>query len=150
MIRGQRIERTINAGTMTSSMFWGMIRAALRQKSRWWKPISLCKTKARRLYKGPAKRQKYEYQCNKCKQWFPDKDIAVDHIVPCGSLNKAEDLPGFVTRLFCEADGLQTLCSACHTDKTSEDKQYIKESLSPIPHKKGRKPQVRKRKEISK
>ena len=35
-----------NAGTMTESAFWSFIRSALRQKSRWWKPITECKLKA--------------------------------------------------------------------------------------------------------
>jgi hypothetical protein len=56
-----------NAGTMTESAFWSFIRSALRQKSRWWKPITQCKMKARRTYKGPNKRQKFEYQCSSIK-----------------------------------------------------------------------------------
>ena len=59
-----RVPKTRNAGTMTESAFWSFIRSALRQKSRWWKPITECKMKARRPYKGPNKRQKFEYQCN--------------------------------------------------------------------------------------
>jgi 5-methylcytosine-specific restriction endonuclease McrA len=115
--------KTRNAGTMTESAFWSFIRSALRQKSRWWKPITECKMKARRAYKGPLKRQKFEYQCNTCKQWFPDKKINVDHIVGAGSLNCAADLPGFVERLFCEQDNLQVLCSDCHNEKTQLEKQ---------------------------
>jgi len=47
------------------------------------------------------------------------KEIQVDHVEPCGSLKTFEDLPGFVRRLFCEADGLQVLCKAnCHRRKT--------------------------------
>lgn len=111
-----------NAGSMTESAFWGFIRSALRQKSRWWKPISLCKQKARRNYKGPNKRQKYEYQCNYCKKWFADKNINVDHIIPAGTLTCANDLPGFVERLFVEVDGLQVLCSGCHNIKTQKEK----------------------------
>lgn len=111
-----------NAGTMTESAFWGFIRAGLRQKSRWWKPVSLCKQNARRNYKGPNKRQKYEYQCNYCKKWFADKNINVDHITPAGTLTCANDLPGFVERLFCEVEGLQVLCSGCHNIKTQNEK----------------------------
>lgn len=118
-----KVARTRNAGTMTESMFWSFIRSALRQKSRWWKPILMCKHKSRRPYKGPNKRQKFEYQCNKCKNWFPEKQIAVDHIVPAGQLNNYSDLPGFVQRLFCEQDNLQTLCSACHDVKTKNEKR---------------------------
>ena len=115
--------KTRNAGTMTESAFWSFIRSALRQKSRWWKPITQCKMESRRPYKGPLKRQKFEYQCNSCKQWFPEKKINVDHIVGAGSLNCGADLPGFVERLFCEQDNLQVLCEVCHNEKTQLEKQ---------------------------
>ena len=114
--------KTRNAGTMTESAFWSFIRSSLRQKSRWWKPITECKMKSRRMYKGPLKRQKFEYQCKECSNWFPDKKINVDHIVPAGTLRCANDLPGFVERLFCEIDNLQILCETCHNKKTQDEK----------------------------
>ena len=117
-----RTPKTRNAGTMTESAFWSFIRSALRQKSRWWKPITQCKHQSRRKYNGPNKRQKFEYQCASCKNFFPEKKGNVDHIIPAGSLNKAGDLPGFVERLFCEIDNLQVLCTTCHDLKTKNDK----------------------------
>jgi 5-methylcytosine-specific restriction endonuclease McrA len=78
---------------------------------------------ARRPYTGPLKRQKYEYQCNSCSKWFPEKQINVDHIIGAGSLNCAADLPGFVERLFCEQDNLQVLCTECHDKKTKLEKE---------------------------
>jgi 5-methylcytosine-specific restriction endonuclease McrA len=114
--------KTRNAGTMTEAAFWSFIRSALRQKSRWWKPIAQAKQKAKRAYKGPLKRQKFEYQCAECLNWFPDKKINVDHRIPAGTLRCANDLPGFVERLFCEVDNLQVLCSECHNIKTQKEK----------------------------
>lgn len=114
--------KTRNSGTMTESAFWSFIRSALRQKSRWWKPIAECKANAKRAYKGPNKRQKFEYQCNHCSKWFPDKQINVDHIIPAGTLRNANDLPAFVERLFCEVDNLQVLCEGCHNIKTQNEK----------------------------
>lgn len=121
-VKKTRVVRTRNAGTMTESMFWGMIRATLRNKSRWWKPISLCKQKAKRKYNGPNKRQKWEYQCAKCKKWWAEKYINVDHIVPVGSLQSAKDLPRFVENLFCEIDSLQCMCTTCHNIKTQSER----------------------------
>ena len=122
-VRRTAAPKTRNAGTMSESAFWTFIRSALRQKSRWWKPITECKMKSRRAYKGPNKRQKFEYQCNTCKKWFADKEISVDHIVGAGSLNCSADLAGFVDRLFCEQDNLQVLCETCHNTKTQLEKQ---------------------------
>ena len=120
--RKPRIPRTRNAGTMTDSQFWAMIRSALRQKSRWWKPAESVRMKARRPYKGVNKRQKFEYQCNSCKKWFSAKNTQVDHIVPAGRLASFDDLPGFVRRLFVEEEGLQLLCNSCHDKKTKNEK----------------------------
>jgi 5-methylcytosine-specific restriction endonuclease McrA len=120
--RATNTVKTRNAGTMTESAFWSFIRSGLRQKSRFWKPITQCKMEARRAYKGPLKRQKFEYQCNVCSKWFPEKKINIDHIIPAGSLRNANDLPGFVERLFCEVDNLQVLCQGCHDIKTKQEK----------------------------
>jgi len=124
MAKNKRVltPKTRNAGSLTESAFWSFIRSALRQKSRFWKPITQCKMKARRTYKGPLKRQKFEYQCKECSNWFPDKKINVDHIIPAGTLRCANDLPGFVERLFCEVDNLQVLCETCHNKKTQDEK----------------------------
>jgi len=123
------VPKTRCAGSMSEAAFWSFIRSALRQKSRWWKPISVCKLNARRDFKGVSRRQKYEYQCKKCKTWTTEKNINVDHIIGAGALNCAQDLPGFVERLFCEQDNLQVLCVSCHDAKTLKEKQAKKKTL---------------------
>jgi 5-methylcytosine-specific restriction endonuclease McrA len=110
-----------NNGTMSEAAFWGMIRATLRNKSRFWKPSAQCVQNAKRKYVGPNKKQKFEYQCNSCKKYFKRQDVNVDHIIPVGTLKSAQDLPGFVERLFCEVKGLQLLCKKCHDAKTKKD-----------------------------
>ena len=50
----------------------------------------------------------------------------MDHITPAGELNKADDLPGFVERLFVEQSGLQVLCVNCHDIKTKQEKEQLK------------------------
>ena len=122
------VPKTRCDGTMSEAAFWSFIRSALRQKSRWWKPISICKLNARSQYKGPNKRQKYEYQCKKCKKWCPEKEINVDHVHPVGTLKSANDLPFFVENLFCEIDNLQVLCSDCHDAKTKKEAASRKKS----------------------
>lgn len=114
--------KTRNNGTMTESAFWSFIRSTLRQKSRWWKPILETKKNGRRAYRGQNKRQKWEYQCNECKNWFMEKEVAVDHIKPVGTLKSAQDLPDFVENLFCESFNLQLLCTSCHDLKTKKDR----------------------------
>ena len=120
--------KTRNSGTMTESQFWSFVRSTLRSKSRWWKPILECKKQSRRKYVGENKRQKWEYQCNHCKNWFPEKEISVDHIYPVGTLKCAEDLPQFVENLFCEIDKLQLLCNKDHDAKTKLDNNKTKEN----------------------
>lgn len=119
----QRVVRTRNLGTMTEAAFWSWIRSALRKKSQMWKPINEARRLSRRPYKGPNKRMKWEYQCALCKKHFKINDITVDHIIPAGSLKCAEDLPGFVERLFCEVEKLQVLCTICHDTKTNKERK---------------------------
>lgn len=111
-----------NNNTMTSSAFRGMIRSCLRQKSRRWKPIITTKQEAKRRYNWNNKKQKREYQCNKCKEWRMDKETQVDHIIDCWQLNNWDDLKWFVERLFCEKDWFQVLCNVCHNKKTAQAK----------------------------
>ena len=82
--RKQRVPRTRNARTMTEAQFFSMIRSALREKSRWWKPSGIVRVKARRPYKGPNKRQKYEYQCNKCSNTVEVIKDGSGTLVCCG------------------------------------------------------------------
>lgn len=122
-----RVEKTRGSGSYSESGFWGMIRAALRQKSRWWLPVSEVKKEARREYKGTNKRQKWEFRCAKCGKWFADKEVEVDHIIEAGSLRNGDDVKDFIERLFCEKDGLQVLCKdVCHREKTNSVKVFKK------------------------
>lgn len=121
--RVSKVIKNRNAGTMSESSFWLFIRNTLRRRSMIWKPINLCRQLASRPYKGDNKRQKFEYQCNKCKHWFKGTEIVVDHIKPVGSLNNAQDLYSYVEGLFCEIDNLQCLCKVCHDKKSLIDNQ---------------------------
>ena len=102
----------------TEAKFWGWLRSGLRRQSTRWPPIYEARRKARRAYKGPNPRQKWEFACAQCGGWFGQKETQVDHVVECGSLRAFEDLPGFAQRLFVEADGLRVVCKRCHGKKT--------------------------------
>lgn len=112
--RKETAPKTRNAKTMSEAGFWSFIRSALRNKTRFWKPRLLCLNKAKRPYVGTNKRQKFEYQCAHCKNWFIQRLVEVNHKIPAGTLKCAEDLPLFVTNLFCEVDGLEVVCKKCH------------------------------------
>lgn len=120
------VEKPYNSGTMTKSAFFSMIRSSLRKASRWWKPVQQCKDEAKRKYNGVNKKQRWEYKCAKCNNYFKDKDISVDHIIECGSLNNFDDIGDFCKRLFVEANGLQVLCKQCHDEKTKLYRNQIK------------------------
>lgn len=120
------IEKPYNSGTMTKSAFFSMIRSSLRKASRWWKPVQECKIKARKKHNGLNKKQKWEYKCAQCNKYFKEKDISVDHIIECGSLNNFDDIGDFCKRLFVEVDGLQILCKLCHDEKTKLYRKQLK------------------------
>jgi 5-methylcytosine-specific restriction endonuclease McrA len=123
MARKPLKSRPYGSGRLTEAGFWQFIRSALREKSRRWWPIHEVLKQARRPSRSKNKRLKWEFQCAECQKWFPQKQVSVDHLVPCGRLSSFEDLPGFVKRLFVEKDGLQVLCHDCHDQKTKEDAQ---------------------------
>lgn len=117
-----RVPRTRAGGQWTEASFWGFIRSGLRQISRRWPPRKLAEIAARRPYTGTNKRQKWEYQCAECKEWWKGSEIEVDHIIPCGSLKSFDDAAIFMERLFCEIDGFRVVCNNCHNEKSHASK----------------------------
>jgi len=81
-----------------------------------------CLKSNRRKYVGDNKRQRYEHQCNKCKNWFRQDEVQIDHVVPCGSFLELtpECIGNFVYRMF--QGELQKLCSECHKKKSKEER----------------------------
>lgn len=120
MRRGKtdRVPRTRAGGQWTEAAFWAFIRSLLRQGSIRWPPRRNVKIRCRRPNQSANKRMKWEYQCDTCQQWFPDKLTEVDHVEACGTLKSFDDLPRFVARLFCEPEELVVLCKECHRRKT--------------------------------
>lgn len=108
--------KTRNAGKWSEGEFWQMIRAALRNRTRFWAPKLKALAEARRPSQSSNKRLKWEFQCNRCKKWFPQKNIQVHHTVPAGSLRNGDDLKPFVENLFCE-EGFEVVCKPCHKEE---------------------------------
>lgn len=119
----KKIERTRNLNTETESGHMGKIRSALRRLSRFWKPALAALDNVKRPYCGPNKRQKYEFECEQCKETFMRKDVQINHKVPCGTLTCYNDVPSFLKRLFCEdVEGYSVLCTSCHKKETADQK----------------------------
>ena len=105
----------------TTGKFWGFVRGHLRRMFMRWPPKYQALEDAKRDFAGKG-RQKFEYQCASCKEWFKQKDVDVDHIEPAGSLLSFDDLPMFVNKLLPPKEGLQVLCKPCHKLKTKEER----------------------------
>jgi len=116
-----KVPKTRNANTQTESAYWGGVRSALRRAYRYWKPATKAKEAARRPNQSDNKRMKWEFQCAHCQEWFPDKQVQIDHITPVGTLRCSADLAGFLERLTPEG-GFQVLCKECHQVKTNEER----------------------------
>lgn len=118
----ERVPRTRAGGEWTESSFWSFLRSNLRLASRKWPPRKKVLLAARRNSQSENKRLKWEYRCSECEGWFPEKQVEIDHVVPCGSLRNWDEFRIFAERLFCETDGLAVRCETCHQTKTNQGK----------------------------
>lgn len=107
----------------SEAKFWAFVRSGLRAKWQRFPARYAALAQAKRAYVGDNKNQKWEYCCSACGQWFLQKDVAVDHIEPAGTLKTYSDLPTFVQKLFVGLDKLQVLCRVCHGIKTAEERK---------------------------
>jgi len=119
--RKNNVPRPFNAGEWTKSKYMQQIRGHLRRAFMYWKPLQLAKLEARRKNQSDNKRMKWEYQCAECNEWFPDKQVQIDHVIPCGSINELYDVPIFIKKLSAES-GYQVLCKDCHKRLTLEER----------------------------
>lgn len=115
--------KTRCGNSMTDQAFWGMIQRVLRRASLRWKPRLLAKNAVRRPYHGKNKRQKFEYQCEHCGNWFAEKQIEMDHVVECASSQCGDDIEGYINRLFCEESGWRVLCKPCHLERHDRERR---------------------------
>jgi hypothetical protein len=66
------------------------------------------------------------FDCEMCGGEFVLKDGQVDHIVAAGSLQKTEDIQGFVERLlYVREEDLRLVCKGCNSALALAEKQGI-------------------------
>ena len=107
----------------TDARFWSFIRSALRRAWTKYPNKFRALNNAKLPKKGVRKGRKvFLYECEGCHGEFTTSQVTVDHIKPCGSLRSVDDLPVFVSNLFCELDNLQVLCKKCHHEKTMAER----------------------------
>ena len=79
------------------------IRSAIRKVWMWSYP--------RKLAKERCKNEDGFFVCELCHKVVPT--IHIDHITPVGLVDE-----GFIDRLYCPSNQLQSLCKKCHDTKT--------------------------------
>ena len=120
------VERPFCSWTMSSAERTSFIKAALRGKSRFWKPAQDALKASKRWYN--------QYECNMCHIVWPSKlpplpwskkrrtNNVIDHIEEIVSVDTGfTTWDSFIQNLFCEQDGFQILCYLCNKKKTSEN-----------------------------
>jgi 5-methylcytosine-specific restriction endonuclease McrA len=70
-----------------------------------------------------AKIARGEYFCQICGIVGKKKEFQLDHIIPVVPLEGFDSFDGVIDRLYCDPDGLQNLCIACHKEKTKGENQ---------------------------
>lgn len=109
----------------TEARLRAFITSGIRSVQRRWPPMQLAKNEGR-IKKEVNGKMLFFYQCACCEKWFRDKDIQMDHKVPCGSWKTFDELGAWVERLFCHKDGWQRLCKPCHQIKTNQEREARK------------------------
>ena len=100
---------TFANGKQMTKKTW--IMAGLRRMSYRWPP----KNEAERA----ARVDRGLYKCATCEASFKAGEYAIDHIVPLVSVKEGYTTwDEVINNLFCDKEGFQILCHACHDIKT--------------------------------
>lgn len=67
------------------------------------------------------------YECAKCKEHFPAKQVEVNHKEPIVPVTGFDSWDGVISRMFCEKDKLEVLCKPCHKLITKEENDARRE-----------------------
>ena len=109
-------DKPYNNGQWTSARYNSFIKSALRSASQRWPPRwdVLNEAKQGKKINRASGRLAEHYKCNRCKDSFPAKEIEVNHIVPVVPVEGFSTWDEVIRRMYCEKDGLETLCKPCH------------------------------------
>lgn len=122
--------KTRNNGEWTESRYFSFVKGALRAASQRWGPRNQCIRNAR-VGRGL-------YKCACCGKIGPPtlppeegkkrriKNIVADHIHPVIPVTGFDSWDATIERLFCELEGFQAVCAACHKIKTQEENEERK------------------------
>ena len=114
-----RVKRTRAGGQWTEAKYWAFVRSLLRKGWLRYPVRSQVLNNSRKVVTG--QRHRFEYLCASCGSYYKGKEVEVDHIVPCGNLDK--DPGRFIQALYCEPKDLQVLCKPCHKVKTEQERK---------------------------
>ena len=125
------VPKTRADNTMTEAQYHSHIKGALRKGTRFWKPKLIALEAA---YVGVEKnkstgRMAKHYECARCHEHFPTKEVQVDHLDPV--VNPETGFTSWdetIERMYCNSSNLQVLCKGCHKEKTMEERQLAKQS----------------------
>lgn len=119
--RGTQLTRASN--TLSEAEFFSWLLSGMRRLTKYWAPKIQKKNEGRRKSQSDNKRLKWEYSCEECLNWFPEKQIEINHIIPCGGINSFEKIEGWCRRAFVEKEGFSRLCISCHRILTNEERR---------------------------
>jgi len=113
----------------TTARYRAFVRSNVRKMHTKWPPFREAQAAGRRDKPSDVPgRHKFEHQCEHCKQWFPIKQIELDHRTPCGSIMGLgenivhEDIGPFIERMLAPVEGYIKLCLDCHQKVTNEER----------------------------
>jgi hypothetical protein len=120
--------KTYNDGQWTEARFHSFVKSALRSASIRWPPKYTCLSEASigvKLNESTGRMAKH-FKCNRCNGEFPQKQVEVNHIIPVVPLEGFTSWDDIIKRMFCEKDGLETVCKPCHKTITKQENEQRK------------------------
>jgi len=113
-----------------SVAFFTYLRGCLRKSwSRHPTKLNVIKKKRKQIPNPNPRGNKptvWGFDCEMCDGTYVLKDGQVDHIHPAGSLQKTEDIQGFVERLlYVREEDLRLICKECNSALAYKDKHNI-------------------------